>query len=445
MMRRPRSEDARKVVHIAAGAGALLLRYLLWWEALVLAGLALAFNLYALPRIAGGTLMRDREPLRQFSSGVVLYPLAILVLILVIPSRLDIVAAAWGILAAGDGMASIIGRRLGGPRIPWNRQKSVAGSLALFLCGGAAGAFLCWWCRPAVIPPPYWWFSIGIPFVAALVAAAVETIPIRLNDNVSVPLSAAAVMWCASLVSEDLAAAAWTAVFSAIPLALAANAVLAAIGYAMRTVSVSGAVVGAALGVIVLLTVGWGGWALLLLTFGLAVVASRLGLRRKTLLGIAEAHEGRRGAGSALANTGVAAVAGLMALLTYAHEPALIAFVAALAASGSDTIASEIGKAFGHRTFLVTNLREVPAGTPGGLSVEGSAAGLLGACVLAGAGVAAGIIPLDALLAIVVAATAGSLVESVLGATLEAAGVLNNDVLNFLNTVTAAFVAVAIS
>jgi uncharacterized protein (TIGR00297 family) len=442
MMGRPRSEDARKVVHLAAGAGALLLRYLLWWEAMVLAGLALAFNLYALPRIAGGTLMRDREPLRQFSSGVVLYPLAIFVLILVIPSRLDIVAAAWGILAAGDGMASIIGRRLGGPRIPWNRQKSVAGSLALFLCGGAAGAFLCWWCRPAVIPPPYWWFSIGIPFVAALVAAAVETIPIRLNDNVSVPLSAAAVMWCASLVSEDLTAAAWTAVLSAIPLALAANAALAATGYAMRTVSVSGAVAGAALGVIVLLTVGWGGWALLLLTFGLAVVASRLGLRRKTLLGIAEAHEGRRGAGSALANTGVAAVAGLMALLTYAHEPALIAFVAALAASGSDTIASEIGKAFGHRTFLVTNLREVSAGTPGGLSVAGSAAGLLGACVLAGAGVAAGIIPLDALLAIVVAATAGSLVESVLGATLEPAGVLNNDVLNFLNTVTAAFVAV---
>ena len=38
---------------------------------------------------------------------------------------------------------------------PWNRDKSVAGSVALVLAGGAAGAFLCWWCRPAIIPPPY--------------------------------------------------------------------------------------------------------------------------------------------------------------------------------------------------------------------------------------------------------------------------------------------------
>ncbi len=441
MTRRPRSENARQLVHMVAGSAALLLRYLLWWEALVLAGLALAFNMYGLPRLAGGTLMRDREPLRHLSSGVVLYPLSIVLLILLIPSRLDIVAGAWGILAVGDGMATLAGRHLGGPRIPWNRQKSVAGSLALTLCGGTAGAFLCWWCRPAVIPPPYLWFSIGVPLVAALVSAAVETIPIRLNDNLSVPCSAAAVMWCASLVSEDLVAAAWISAYPLIPIALAASVAVAAIGYALKTVSTSGAVSGALLGTIILLTAGWGGWALLLLTFAAAVMTSRLGHGRKTLLGIAEGRAGRRGVGNAVANTGVAAVAGIMAVLTYAHEPALVAFVAALAAGGSDTVASEIGKAFGRRTFLVTNLREVPPGTPGGMSIEGTAAGLIAAFALGAAGVAFGIIPGGALPVIVIAATAGSLVESVLASTFEHKGVVNNDVLNFLNTVAAASVA----
>jgi uncharacterized membrane protein len=42
---------------------------------------------------------------------------------------------------------------------------------------------------------------------------------------------------------------------------------------------------------------------------------------------------------------------------------------------------------------------------------------------------------------VVLGATAGSLVESALGATLEGPGVLNNDVLNFLNTAVSALAA----
>ena len=49
------------------------------------------------------------------------------------------------------------------------------------------------------------------------------------------------------------------------------------------------------------------------------------------------------------------------------------------------------------------------------------------------------------MLAVVVAATAGALVESALGATLEGPGILNNDMLNFINTAVAAAVALAIA
>jgi uncharacterized membrane protein len=50
--------------------------------------------------------------------------------------------------------------------------------------------------------------------------------------------------------------------------------------------------------------------------------------------------------------------------------------------------------------------------------------------------------PRSALPGIVLGAIAGSLVESILGATLEENGVLDNDVLNLINTATAALVAV---
>jgi uncharacterized protein (TIGR00297 family) len=181
---------------------------------------------------------------------------------------------------------------------------------------------------------------------------------------------------------------------------------------------------------------------LLLATFALAVVASRLGLRRKMQLGIAEERGGRRGAGNAFANTGIAAGAAVLGSLSYAHDAAHVAFVAALAAGGSDTVASEIGKAWGRRTFLVPSFHPVAPGTSGAVSAEGTAAGLLGAGALGATGVICGLIPGWALLAVVTAATAGSFAESLLSATLEARGIVNNDVLNFLNTAVAAAAAI---
>jgi uncharacterized protein (TIGR00297 family) len=441
---RPAGDDARKLIHIGFGACALLLRYIAWWEAALVAAVALAFNLLVMPRI-GRRIYRDGELERRLTSGVVLYPAAVLMLVLAFPDRLDIVAAAWGILAVGDGMSCVVGRRYGRRRIPWNRDKSIAGSVALFLFGGLAGAALAWWCRPAVVPPAYLWFSLAAPFAASLVAAFVETIPVRLDDNVSVPASAAAVLWVLSLVSEDLVRAGAASAADAIVPAAAVNLAIAWAGHRAGTVTTSGAIGGAIIGIVIAVAAGWTGWALLVATFLSAAISSRLGIRRKTVLGIAEERGGRRGVGNAIANTGFAAVAAVASMLTYAHDPALIAFAAALAAGGSDTMASEVGKAWGRRTFLVHTLRTVKPGTSGGISFEGTMAGIAGAFLLAALAAALGVVPVAALLPIVAGATIGSFVESVLGATLEPKGVLNNDLLNFINTAVAAASAVVLA
>ena len=164
MAARPYDEGARKVVHVAFVACAFALRYLSWWQSALLAGAAVAFNLWVLPQVAR-QLYRPREVGHRLRSGIVLYPLSVLALVLLFPARPDIAAAAWAILAVGDGMATIVGRRSGRRPIPWNPEKSVAGAVALFLCGGLAGAVLAWWCRPNVAPTPEIWFSIAAPFV----------------------------------------------------------------------------------------------------------------------------------------------------------------------------------------------------------------------------------------------------------------------------------------
>jgi uncharacterized protein (TIGR00297 family) len=251
-------------------------------------------------------------------------------------------------------------------------------------------------------------------------------------------------LWLSSLVSPDRLPSAAAIAAARAPIAIVANAVVAWAGHRAHTVSRSGAVTGAAIGTIIYVSTGWQGWTLLLITFVSVSIASRLGLERKTLLGIAEEREGRRGPGNAIANTGVAAAAACAALAGAHPDAARLAFATALAAGGSDTIASEIGKAFGRRTWSITSLRTVAPGTSGALSLEGTAAGFIGAVGLGALACALGIVPTRGLPAIVLGAAAGSLVESWLGATLEARGILNNDMLNFINTASAAFIAVGL-
>lgn len=441
MAGRPHSEDARKAVHILFGAGALLLRYLAWWQAAAVAAAALVVNALVLPRFAPG-IFRPTD--RRFAHGIVFYPLAVLGLVLVFPRRLDIAAAAWGILAAGDGAASLIGQRSGRRQLPWNSAKSVEGSAAFFSCGAAAGTALALWCRPAAAVEPALWFSIAAPIAAALVAAFVESMPIGLDDNLSVPAAAGGVMWTLSLVDAAGADALIQAVAAHAAPALGVNAVVAWLGWKARTVSASGAVAGAVIGAAVVVGAGWEGWVLLVATFAAATATSRVGLQRKLQLGIEEARQGRRGPGNAIANTGVAAIAALLAVATASRDQALLAFAAALTAGGSDTVASEIGKAFGRRTFMVPSLRPATPGTPGAVSAIGTAAGLAGAVALAAIAWALGIVDGRGFVPVVAGATVGAFAESALGATLEGPGIVNNDVLNFLNTLIAAAGAVAL-
>ncbi len=442
----PHSENARQWVHIGSGAFAILLRWLTWWQAALLALTALVFNLLLLPRLGGRQIYRPSDVARGFPLGILLYPLSVLLLILTFPSRLDIVAAAWAILAVGDGTATLVGHRAAASRrLPWNPDKSVAGTTAFIVFAGIAGIGLAWWVRPSVAPLPLIAFTLLAPLAAAILAGFVESIPVKLDDNLSVPATAAAVLWVGSLMTPESLTAARTAAVATLPMALAINGATAVLGYAAKSVSVSGAIGGAAVGTIIYVGGGGGAWALLFATFLAASITSRMGLKRKVVLGIAEERGGRRGAGNAIANCGVAAVAAIVALTTPYTSQALIALVAALSAGGSDTVASEIGKAWGRSTFLVTTLSRVRPGTPGAMSLEGTAAGILAAMALAAVGAAVDLIPGSAILAIVVAATAGALVESALGATLEGPGILNNDMLNFINTAVAAAVALAIA
>jgi uncharacterized protein (TIGR00297 family) len=119
-----------------------------------------------------------------------------------------------------------------------------------------------------------------------------------------------------------------------------------------------------------------------------------------------------------------------------------IAYAASVTTAAADTCSSEIGKAFGRRTFLITTLRPAPPGTEGAVSLEGTLGGLAGALVVGATGVFTGLLGWPAAFLVAFAGLAGSLAESVLGTVAERRGWMGNDLLNAVNTAIGALLAV---
>jgi uncharacterized protein (TIGR00297 family) len=437
------SETSRQTVHVLVGLGAGLLRWLTWWQAALAAAAAVLFNVYVLPRISP-RVFRAGDLDRPIQSGIVIYPMAVLALILCFPARLDIAAVAWAILAAGDGFATMAGRAFPARPLPWNRRKTVAGLVAFMVCGAIAGVLTAYWIDHGRDLAPPWWIVVA-PAVAAIVAGFVETAPIRLNDNISVPAAAALVLWSFSLVE----ASTWQ---SALPLmadrtlpAVLLNLAAAIAGWRARAVTAAGAIAGWIIGVAIFVGAGLPGWIVLMASFAAAVAATQLGHARKLRAGIAEERGGRRGPGNAIANTGVAAWLALLSTAVVPVDVALLGMVAALATASSDTIASEVGKAWGRTTWLVTSFARVRPGTTGAVSAEGTIAGALGAALIASVAASAGLVRPAQIVDVAVAATVASLVEGVLGATFEDTGLLDNHALNLVNSLIGAALAVLLA
>jgi uncharacterized protein (TIGR00297 family) len=80
-------------------------------------------------------------------------------------------------------------------------------------------------------------------------------------------------------------------------------------------------------------------------------------------------------------------------------------------------------------------------GTEGAISLEGTFAGIFASIVLCAVGILLGVLSLPAALLCVVAAFVGTTVESYLGATLEQMKIIDNEIINFMNTFVGAVVA----
>ena len=182
----PSGELKRKLVHIGVGSFALALRFLTPVQAALCAVAAFVFNWQVLPRIGGKSMWRAGELVKGRARGILIYPLSVLGLVVVFHDRLWMAAAIWGLLALGDGMASIIGQALRGPVLPWNDSKGWMGFIAFVLFGTLGGFGLAVWTKPDLDPAR----TFGVVLALSFLTALVESMDTTLDDNFTVPAAA---------------------------------------------------------------------------------------------------------------------------------------------------------------------------------------------------------------------------------------------------------------
>jgi len=405
------SETSRQLVHAAMGLLALLLRYLTWPQAALVTLGALIFNATLLGRILPGIVRpSDRGGHR---AGVLFYPLALFALVLIFRERLDIVAAAWAVMAFGDGAATLVGTHAGGPRLPWNADKTWSGLIAFALAGSIGAVALSLWVAPMIVPAPPWYFTWLAPVAAALAAAHAETIPIKLDDNLTVPFVAGVTLAAAAAVEPVALGAEFVHVGHRVLWGVLASAALAFVAMKVRALTFGGAAVSALIGAAIFSFGAFQGWLMYLAATTVAVTSWRVGQRKRG------PTPARHGVGSAIASCAIGLIgAWLMAAIDADTAGALI-LTSAVAAWASDAMAVEFEKGYGKG-----------AGALASLMTSTTIAGLFALAF-----------PQMRLLApfIVFGATTGSLIRRSFPNQLRL--LVNEDVLLFINTFVAAIVA----
>ena len=237
--------------------------------------------------------------------------------------------------------------------------------------------------------------------------------------------------------------------------AIGLNSILLAIATIIpkKLLTPAGAINAWGLGVVVWGTLGWRGYGVVMFYFLVGSAVTRIGMKQKEAEGIAEKRGGARGPenvwGSAFAATvcaiGVAAIR--LGWLDPGWESLLLlGYVASFSTKLADTTASEVGKAYGKRTFLITTFQPVPRGTEGAVSLEGTLAGIVGGVLISLVAYSLGMITLTGVLICTIAAFIATNLESVIGATLQSnIDWLSNELVNVINTIIGAVVAIAIA
>ena len=128
---------------------------------------------------------------KEILRGPLFYGIVFVVLTILYWKDSPIGITALMMMCGGDGVADIVGRRVKSPKLFWSPEKSIAGSLSVFVGGGLLAALILWiYVNAGIFPgsfgnyiPPVVWIALG--------AMLVESLPFKDIDNITLTVVSA--------------------------------------------------------------------------------------------------------------------------------------------------------------------------------------------------------------------------------------------------------------
>ncbi|MBT3252716.1 MAG: DUF92 domain-containing protein [Candidatus Marinimicrobia bacterium] len=410
-------ELSRKFVHVMVGILVSLAPFFLQSKTpVILLGVIFTIlNYIALRKDS----LKGMHTTERVSFGTVYFPIAFTLLVIMFWDRnIVLFIVAMLVLAFSDTAATVVGERINSKHkfILWHDKKSWPGSIAFFVMTliVVLGAFPVY-SNIISNPPLPLHHLITMAFFTAFVATVGEAVSKRGSDNLTLTLTAALGMdlYLSSMHSGTIPyMGGW----------FAASMILGYGAYKLKSLSVSGGFGAFLLGVFMF---GMGSWQTMLPLIGFFVLSSLLSkiADRQSKKDIISSKGSQRDIVQVYANGGIPLIFTIAWYLSnYSIDWLYWAFLASLASATADTWETEIGSFSKSLPLDILSWKRVPKGYSGGISLLGTSGGVLGAAIIVLIAVFMGFIQLDTILivVIIIAGFLGSIVDSILGASIQA-------------------------
>ncbi|NTW61317.1 DUF92 domain-containing protein [Candidatus Saccharibacteria bacterium] len=406
-------------------------------------------------------LIKAMERDKQTSLGTVYYPISLLILVIASFYLKMPYLGALGILIMGygDGLAGYIGKKYGKRKLLHN--KTVAGTTTMFL----VSLFISYIVFANFASD----FAIIGSVLVAVGAAFIELITPKGLDNITVPLGTSLIFYIITSIGGQ-------PIFISFIIGFAISELVAIAAYFRKSLSGSGVIAATIIGTAIYVFAGLVTWTSLILFFISSSVITQFKKANKAKLST-EYHKTSRNYKQVLASGLIPAILSLAYFITKS-ESILITTIASIAVSCADTWASEIGVLNKGATVSILTFKPIRKGESGGVSALGTIASIMGALMIAVVFVASfypgtdksWLFVIQTLFMITAIGALGSVIDSVLGASLQVKYIdnstkaiteakyshdkqnhqksglsfMNNDMVNFVSSILSVIVALAI-
>lgn len=405
------SEMTRKFVHVVAGVLMMSSPFVFHSgiPVLVITGIMVIATFLSIKL----DFLKSLHGTDRTSYGTTYHPLSFFILVLLFWDRSpEILTISISILAIPDALAAMVGQRVKDPHyIELDlERKTVEGTLTMFVSSLLCIFFL------------FDHFDIQtsastalVILVTALFVTGWELISFKGSDNLTVPLSAAFILYYFVFPtpvhpSEQMI------------VAFILGILIGLFSFFFNFLSLSGSIATFLLAVIVYGIGGWLWTVPILMFFIASSLLSKYGKAKKKRLELIFDKSSKRDSGQVAANGGLA---GMIIVLWFCFpdwEQLYLLYLASIAAVTADTWGTEIGTLLKGKPRSIITLRPVDVGTSGGVSLAGFAGGAVGAGLIAASAAIfdSAMITWSIALKLVLSGVIGSIVDSLLGATVQA-------------------------